>query len=289
MRSSRTRAERRVLLEPGERPGAVRRDGDVVALELERLRQVLPERVVVVHDEDAGRGGRSSVGRVHKDRSLVGGKAKAPRRPGPLPGGLAAWRRTAAGPAAARGRTLHGGEEERMTPTERAIAALPPHLRRFVVAQDHAGVHPARPRGLAPRPPPRSPRSSPSARTLATSSGLAATGIDVESIPSLDDMNREAGAGGLGRGGRARVHPAGGLHRAAEPPRARDRGRRPDARARRVHAGAGHRPRERGARAARRGSRPTPSTCAAAARRGSARSRPSRTRRCSRRSGTSRS
>jgi phenylalanine-4-hydroxylase len=75
-----------------------------------------------------------------------------------------------------------------MSPTERAIADLPPHLRRFVVPQDHGAYTPrdhavwrhilrrltahlkdrAHPRYLA---------------------GLAATGIEVERIPSLDDMN----------------------------------------------------------------------------------------------------
>jgi phenylalanine-4-hydroxylase len=74
------------------------------------------------------------------------------------------------------------------TPTERAIASLPPHLRRFVVAQDYAAYTPrdhavwrhilhrltahlrdrAHPRYLA---------------------GLEATGIEVERIPSLDEMN----------------------------------------------------------------------------------------------------
>lgn len=75
-----------------------------------------------------------------------------------------------------------------MTTTERAIAGLPPHLRRFVVAQDYGAYTPrdhavwrhilgrltahlrdrAHPRYLA---------------------GLAATGISVERIPSLDEMN----------------------------------------------------------------------------------------------------
>lgn len=75
-----------------------------------------------------------------------------------------------------------------MTPTERAIAELPPHLRRFVVAQSYAAYTPrdhavwrhvlrrlttqlvgrAHPRYLA---------------------GLAATGIEVERIPSIDEMN----------------------------------------------------------------------------------------------------
>ncbi|BDG05830.1 aromatic amino acid hydroxylase [Anaeromyxobacter oryzae] len=77
-----------------------------------------------------------------------------------------------------------------MTPTERAIAGLPPHLRRYVVGQDYAAYTPrdhavwrhvlrrltahlrdvAHPRYLA---------------------GLEATGIDVERIPSLDEMNRK--------------------------------------------------------------------------------------------------
>ncbi len=75
-----------------------------------------------------------------------------------------------------------------MTPTQRAIAALPPHLRRFVVTQEYEAYTPrdqavwrhvlrrltahlrdrAHPRYLA---------------------GLAATGIDVERIPSIDEMN----------------------------------------------------------------------------------------------------
>ncbi len=75
-----------------------------------------------------------------------------------------------------------------MSPTERAIAALPAHLRRFVVPQDYAAYTPrdhavwrhvlrrltahlagrAHPRYLA---------------------GLAATGIGTEAIPSIDEMN----------------------------------------------------------------------------------------------------
>jgi phenylalanine-4-hydroxylase len=75
-----------------------------------------------------------------------------------------------------------------MTPTERAIADLPPHLRRFVVTQDYDAYTPRDQavwrhvlrrltRHLAER---AHPRYLP---------GLAATGIDVERIPSLDDMN----------------------------------------------------------------------------------------------------
>lgn len=95
-----------------------------------------------------------------------------------------------------------------MTPTERAIAALPPHLRRYVVAQDWdrytprdhavwrfvlrrltahlAGV--AHPRYLA---------------------GLAAVGIGVEAIPRLDEMNEKlAPAGWSAVGVRGFIPPA---------------------------------------------------------------------------------
>jgi phenylalanine-4-hydroxylase len=95
-----------------------------------------------------------------------------------------------------------------MTPTERAIAALPPHLRRYVVAQDHAAYTPrdhavwrfvlrrltahlagrAHPRYLA---------------------GLAAVGIGVEAIPSLDEMNvKLAPAGWSAVGVRGFIPPA---------------------------------------------------------------------------------
>jgi phenylalanine-4-hydroxylase len=74
------------------------------------------------------------------------------------------------------------------TPTEQAIAALPPHLRRFAVEQHHEAYTPRDHAvwryvlrrlvdGLAGRAHPR------------WFSGLAATGIGVESIPDLDDMN----------------------------------------------------------------------------------------------------
>jgi hypothetical protein len=35
-----------------------------------------------------------------------------------------------------------GGKEAGVNPTERAIAALPPHLRRFVVTQDYDAYTP---------------------------------------------------------------------------------------------------------------------------------------------------
>jgi phenylalanine-4-hydroxylase len=77
-----------------------------------------------------------------------------------------------------------------MTPTERAIDALPPHLRRFVVAQDY-GAYTPRDHAvwrhvlrrltafLADR---AHPRYLP---------GLAATGIEVERLPDLDAMNEK--------------------------------------------------------------------------------------------------
>ncbi len=75
-----------------------------------------------------------------------------------------------------------------MTPTGRAIAALPTHLRRFVVTQDYAAYTPRDHavwrhvlRRLTSH---LADRAHP--RYLA---GLAATGIEVERIPSLDEMN----------------------------------------------------------------------------------------------------
>ncbi len=75
-----------------------------------------------------------------------------------------------------------------MTPTERAIAALPPHLRRLVVAQDYGAYTPrdqAVWRNVLGRLTSHlGDRAHP--RYLA---GLAATGIEVERIPSIDEMN----------------------------------------------------------------------------------------------------
>ncbi len=77
-----------------------------------------------------------------------------------------------------------------MTPTETAIAALPPHLRRYVSPQDHAAYTPRdhavwrhilrRLTGFLEG------RAHPLYRA-----GLAATGIEVDRIPSLDEMNRK--------------------------------------------------------------------------------------------------
>jgi len=76
-----------------------------------------------------------------------------------------------------------------MTPTERAVAALPPHLRRYAVAQDYEAYTPRDHavwrhalRRLAGR---LEGRAHPLYVT-----GLAATGIGLEAIPSFDEMNR---------------------------------------------------------------------------------------------------
>ena len=75
-----------------------------------------------------------------------------------------------------------------MTPTERAIAALPAHLRRFVVAQDY-GAYTPRDQAVW-----RHVLRQLRAHLADTAhsvylEGLEATGIDTERIPSLDDMN----------------------------------------------------------------------------------------------------
>jgi phenylalanine-4-hydroxylase len=95
-----------------------------------------------------------------------------------------------------------------MTPTERAIAALPPHLRRYVVPQEYSAYTPRDHavwryalRRLTAR---LEGRAHP--RYLA---GLAATGIGVESVPSLDEMNvRLASAGWSAVGVRGFIPPA---------------------------------------------------------------------------------
>lgn len=76
-----------------------------------------------------------------------------------------------------------------LSPTERAIAGLPPHLRRHVVAQDHGAYTPrdhAVWRHILRR------LTAHLARVAHPGylPGLAATGIDAERIPHLDEMNR---------------------------------------------------------------------------------------------------
>jgi phenylalanine-4-hydroxylase len=95
-----------------------------------------------------------------------------------------------------------------VTPTERAIAALPPHLRRYVVAQEYAAYTPRDHavwrfvlRRLTAH---LAARAHP--RYLA---GLAAVGIGVEAIPSLDEMNLKlARAGWAAVGVRGFIPPA---------------------------------------------------------------------------------
>jgi phenylalanine-4-hydroxylase len=82
-----------------------------------------------------------------------------------------------------------------MTPSERAIAGLPPHLRRFVVAQDYDAYTPrdhAVWRHILRRLTAHL-RSRAHPRYLA---GLEATGIDVERIPRLDEMNERLARAG---------------------------------------------------------------------------------------------
>ena len=84
-----------------------------------------------------------------------------------------------------------------MTPTERTIEALPIHLRRWVVAQDYAAY---------------TARDQQTWRTILVKlaaelpaiahprylAGLASTGIGVERIPSLDEMNERLARLGWG-------------------------------------------------------------------------------------------
>jgi phenylalanine-4-hydroxylase len=95
-----------------------------------------------------------------------------------------------------------------MTETERAISALPPHLRRYVVAQDHGAYTPrdhAVWRHIL-----RRLTAHLAGRAHPTYlAGLAATGIGTEAIPSLDEMNRRlAGAGWSAVGVRGFIPPA---------------------------------------------------------------------------------
>lgn len=77
-----------------------------------------------------------------------------------------------------------------MTPTDRAIAKLPAHLRRFVVAQDYEAYTPrdqAVWRHILHR---LTDHLRDKAHPVYLE-GLAATGIGVERIPSLDEMNEK--------------------------------------------------------------------------------------------------
>ncbi len=80
-----------------------------------------------------------------------------------------------------------------MTPTERAIAKLPSHLRRFVVAQDYDAYTPrdhAVWRHILRR---LTGHLKDKAHPVYLE-GLAATGIGLERIPSLDEMNEKLAA-----------------------------------------------------------------------------------------------
>jgi len=82
-----------------------------------------------------------------------------------------------------------------MTPTERAIAALPPHLRRFVVTQDYAAYTP-RDQAVWRHVLRRLTATLAGRAHPSYLAGLAATGIGVESIPSLDEMNARLASAG---------------------------------------------------------------------------------------------
>ena len=77
-----------------------------------------------------------------------------------------------------------------MTPTEAAIEALPPHLRRYVVPQDHAAYTP-RDHAVWRYILRRLSRFLEGRAHPLYRAGLAATGIEVDRIPSLDEMNRK--------------------------------------------------------------------------------------------------
>ena len=82
-----------------------------------------------------------------------------------------------------------------MTPTERVIAALPPHLRRYVVMQDHAAYTP-RDHAVWGHVLRRLTAHLAGKAHEVYLAGLAATGIGTERIPSLDEMNEKLAAVG---------------------------------------------------------------------------------------------
>lgn len=77
-----------------------------------------------------------------------------------------------------------------MTPTERAIAKLPRHLRRFVVAQDY-GAYTPRDQAVWRHILRRLTGHLKGKAHPVYLEGLAATGIGLERIPSLDEMNAQ--------------------------------------------------------------------------------------------------
>ncbi len=77
-----------------------------------------------------------------------------------------------------------------MTPTERTVEALPHHLRRWVVAQDYA-AYTARDQQTWRTILGRLTAELPARAHPSYLAGLASTGISVERIPSLDEMNEK--------------------------------------------------------------------------------------------------
>lgn len=82
-----------------------------------------------------------------------------------------------------------------MGPTERAIGALPPHLRRYVVAQDYAAYTP-RDHAVWRHVLRRLTSHLADKAHESYLDGLAATGISVDRIASLDEMNEKLAAVG---------------------------------------------------------------------------------------------
>jgi phenylalanine-4-hydroxylase len=82
-----------------------------------------------------------------------------------------------------------------MTPTERAIAGLPPHLRRYVVAQDYQAYTP-RDHAVWRHVMRRLTSHLADKAHPSYLAGLEATGIRVDRIPSLDEMNERLSAVG---------------------------------------------------------------------------------------------
>jgi phenylalanine-4-hydroxylase len=82
-----------------------------------------------------------------------------------------------------------------MTATERAIAGLPPHLRRYVVTQDYAAYTP-RDQAVWRHILRKLTRHLEGKAHESYLRGLAATGITIERIPSLDEMNERLAAVG---------------------------------------------------------------------------------------------
>ncbi|HEX8907722.1 MAG TPA: phenylalanine 4-monooxygenase, partial [Anaeromyxobacteraceae bacterium] len=77
-----------------------------------------------------------------------------------------------------------------VSPSERALLRLPPHLRRYVVPQDYPAYTP-RDQAVWRHVLRRLVRHLASRAHPAYLRGLEATGIGVERIPSMDEMNEK--------------------------------------------------------------------------------------------------